>query len=120
MLFALLRKKPLDLIICSSSAWSASAKSRAVLYFLKRAGVMVLIILSVLCADRIVAIRSWSGFSWSRAHFASGYAAWRRVKICSARKYLFFFAARFGVAFFFAGFFAAFAVAATAGFLAAI
>ena len=57
----------------------ALAKSFAVLYRLKRAGVTVFTVLSVLCADRIVAISSCRGFAKSSAHFASGYAASRRV-----------------------------------------
>src|SRR6266571_6424754 len=113
MLFALFRKKPLEWIIASSSAVPALANCSAVRYFLKRAGVMRFTILSVLCAERMVATRSWSGFSWSSAHFASGYAICSRSKICSARRYLVFLAAGLGGAVLLAGFLGAgFAAAA--------
>ena len=72
ILLALFRKNPLEWIIDSNSAVSALANSAAVLYLRNSAGVMVLTILSVLWAERIVAVRSWRGFSWSNAHFASG------------------------------------------------
>jgi len=42
------------------------------LYFLNSAGEIALTILSVLCADKIVATSSWNGLEWSSAHFASG------------------------------------------------
>ena len=60
--FAFIRKKPLEWIIFSSSAGSAPASARAFGYFLNSAGVIVLIVRSVDCADRIVATTSWYAF----------------------------------------------------------
>ena len=57
-LLALFRKKPVEWTSVSSSAVSAFSNASAVLYLLNSAGVMLLTILSVLCADRIVATRS--------------------------------------------------------------
>src|SRR4030095_12395428 len=86
MLFVLLRQNPVECTISSSSGVFARAKSFADLYFLKSAGVTVFTVLSVLWAERIVAIRSCRGLVKSSAHFASGYAASRREYIFSARR----------------------------------
>jgi hypothetical protein len=61
MFFALLRKKPVDLMACSSSASGAFAKSAAVRYFLNNSFVTMLTRLSVHCAERMVATSSCSG-----------------------------------------------------------
>jgi hypothetical protein len=58
MLRAFARKKPVDLIIASSSFGFAAAKSLVVLYFLKSAGVTIFTRLSVHCADKTVATKS--------------------------------------------------------------
>src|SRR5947199_76799 len=61
--FVLLRKNPVLWISCSSTLGSAAAKSRAVRYFVKRAGVTMFTRASVDCADRIVATSRSSGFN---------------------------------------------------------
>src|ERR1017187_4391272 len=70
MFFALLRKKPVDLMAASISANGASAKSLALRYFLNSSVVTMFTRLSVHCAERIVATSSCSGLekvSWQGA-----------------------------------------------------
>ena len=59
---ALLRKKPVGLMISSSSSCRALVSARGVGYFWKRAGVTALTRASVHCAASTVATSSWKGF----------------------------------------------------------
>ena len=72
MFVALLRKKPVERISCSSSAGSAAAKAAALRYFANSAGVTLFTRSSVHCAERIVATSSSSGVAKSREQRASG------------------------------------------------
>ena len=72
MLFVFARKNPVGRISAWNSSGSAPAKSDAVLYFAKSGPVTKFTRASVHWAERIVATRSWSAFSWRRAHRASG------------------------------------------------
>ena len=58
---AFMRKKPVDLIICSTSATFALASACGVGYFLKSAGVVRLTRASVVCAERITDTSSSNG-----------------------------------------------------------
>ena len=76
--FAFERKNPVEWMISSSSSGLAAARSAGVGYRANTAGVTLLTISSVHCADRIVAIRSWNGLSWCNAHSSvavPGYSA---------------------------------------------
>src|SRR5439155_1431553 len=87
MFFALFRKKPVDLIICSSSSRSAAANAAASGYRAKSAGVTMLTRTSVHWAERIVAISNCSGDWWRRAHSASGYSFARPARRRAARRF---------------------------------
>ena len=72
MFFALLRKKPVVLMACSSSASGAFAKSAAERYFLNNSAVTMFTRLSVHCAERIVATSNSSGLEKFSSQCASG------------------------------------------------
>ena len=85
MLFVFERKKPVDWMTVSTSEGSACARSAAVGYFANNAGVTMLTRSSVVCADRIVATRSWNAFSCASAQRASGYSSRSRRTTSPAR-----------------------------------
>lgn len=72
MFLALLLWKLTFWMALSRSSSLAVAKSLAVLYFWKRAGVTWLTVLSVVWAERMVAMRSWSGVCQMRAVWGLG------------------------------------------------
>src|SRR5260370_27092857 len=74
---------PVGLTIVSTSAGSAAPRSKAVGYRAKSFGVTRLTILSVVCADRIVAVSSWNGFSCASS-VTTGYSSRRRSTVKSA------------------------------------
>src|SRR5688572_25889077 len=71
---ALFRKKPVDLMMDSSSPRSARLMAAGSGNRWKSTGVTMFTRASVHCAERIVAIRSSKGFRWWSAHSASGCA----------------------------------------------
>ncbi len=82
------RKKPEAWMSSSTSSGLACARSAGVGYRSKSAGVILLTVSSVDCAERIVATRSWYGLSCRSAHssFAvPGYSAARRFTTSAAR-----------------------------------
>src|SRR5207245_8250392 len=85
------RKNPVGLISFSTSEGSAAARSCAVGYRRKSSGVTRFTERSVVCAERIVAISSWNGFS-----YFSSVSAWYRSRKRSAVSSARFFAPRGG------------------------
>src|SRR5918996_143018 len=84
----LFRKKPVDWMICSSSAGSAAARSSGRGYLPNTDGVTMLTRSSVVCADRIVATSSSYGLECSSAHRSlavPGYSSARRSATTRAR-----------------------------------
>src|SRR5437773_2866347 len=91
MRLVLRRKKRVGLISVSITAGSAAARSSAVGQRRNSSGVTRLTERSVVCAERIVAIRSWNGFS-----YFSSVSAWYRSRKRSAVSSARFFAPRGG------------------------
>src|SRR5713101_3783275 len=71
-------------MLASTSAGSAAPRSKAVGYRAKSFGVTRFTILSVVCADRIVAVSSWNGFSCASS-VTAGYSSRRRSTVNTAR-----------------------------------
>ncbi len=63
MFLAFMRKKPVDLMIFSTSACRARASFSGVGYLAKSAGVVIFTRASVVCAERITATSSWNSLS---------------------------------------------------------
>src|SRR5207245_23795 len=84
----LLRKNPVVRITSSSSRGSAAARSAGVGYLPKSSGVTWFTRSSVVCAERMVAARSWNGPAWLRAQssFADpGYSSASLAAVARAR-----------------------------------
>ncbi len=97
MLFALIRKKPVDRISFSSSSLSAEANAAAVGYFLNSPGVTLFTLSSVHWAARMVATRIWKGVSNLRAVRLSGNSRRRTSMISGTRPLALFICSSSGV-----------------------
>src|SRR5262245_60319943 len=82
---ALLLKNPVERMSWAKTSGRTAAKSAGVGYFANNPGVTRFTLLSVHCADRMVATNNSHGLWWMSAQVTSGYILSRRRRISATR-----------------------------------